>query len=160
MSLRQAVQCLFLSSSAALMAFAGVQQAAKPNFSGVWNFVPAKSKLQIPGPASGVFRIDHCEPAIHITRTFLRDGKSDAWEIEATTDGKEVVQVGDGQTTRARLYWEGSDLVLDEIIALKDRKATNVVKYHLSNGDNTLSANESFRGPIVKYDNAWVFERK
>ena len=159
-SLKQAVMGVSFLTGAALLAFAAAPQGPKPNFSGEWYFVPTKSKLQIPAPASGTFRIEHREPAIKIARTFIREGKSDTWGIEMTTDGKEVVQEGNGQTSRARLYWEGSDLVLDEKITLKDRQATNVVKYHLSNGDKTLTASESFHGPILKYDNTWVFEKK
>jgi hypothetical protein len=85
--------------------------------------------------------------------------KSDDWKIDLTTDGKEVVQEGKDETVRARLYWEGNDLIFDSKIILKDREASNVVKYHLSEDGKTLIATEHFRGPILKYGNVWVFEK-
>jgi len=135
------------------------QNAAKPDFSGVWNLNLQKSKLQIPAPDSGVFNIDHKEPSFHLARTFVKDGKNDNWSIDLTTDGKEVVQEEKTETFRGRLRWDGNDLVLDSTISLKDRTATNVVRYHLSDDDQTLTATENFKGPRLKYENVWVFDK-
>ena len=145
-----------------ILAIAGLasnEDAAKSNFSGVWNLALQKSKLQIPAPDSGVFNIDHKEPSFHLSRTFLKGGESDTWSIDLTTDGKEVVQAGQTETFRGRLRWEGNDLILDSTITIKDRTATNVVRYHLSDDGLTLTATESFRGPRLKYDNVWVFDK-
>jgi hypothetical protein len=138
----------------------GYLDQKKPDFSGAWKFNPQKSKLQIPAPGSGVFHIDHKEPAFHLSRTFMSNGKEDTWGIDLTTDGKEVVQQGKGETVRARLSWDGNDLVFDSKIILKDREATNVVRYHLSEDGQTFTATESFRGPRLKYDNIWVFDKE
>ena len=138
---------------------ARVQQSGKPDFSGTWIFVPAKSKMQIPVPTSAIFRVDHREPIFKISRTLVQGEKSDDWKIDLTTDGKEVVQRGNNETVRGRLYWEGNDLIFDSKIILKDREASNVVRYHLSEVGKTLTATERFRGPILKYDNVWVFEK-
>ena len=145
-----------------ILAIAGLasnEDAAKSNFSGVWNLALQKSKLQIPAPDSGVFNIDHKEPLFHLSRTFLKGGQSDTWSIDLTTDGKEVVQEEKTETFRGRLRWEGNDLVLDSTITIKNRTATNVVRYHLSDDGLTLTATESFRGPRLKYDNVWVFDK-
>ncbi len=138
----------------------GTLDQKKPDFTGVWKLNSEKSKLQIPAPSSGVFRIDHKEPAFHLSRTFMSNGKEDTWGIDLTTDGKEVVQQGTGETVRARLSWDGNDLVFDSKIILKDREASNIVKYHLSEDGKTFTATESFRGPRLKYDNVWVFDKE
>jgi len=62
------------------------QPSAKSDFSGTWNFVPAKSKMQIPVPTSAIFRVDHREPVFKISRTLVQGGKRDDWKIDLTTD--------------------------------------------------------------------------
>lgn len=136
------------------------QTAAGPNFTGVFEFSPQRSQLQIPAPSSSTFRLDHQGATFKLSRTHVYDGKPDTWGIELTIGGPEVEEPSGGQTTRARAYWQGSDLVFDSTITIKDRRATNVVTYRLSEDGRTLTAKEVFRGPIVKYDNVWVFEKK
>jgi hypothetical protein len=134
----------------------------KPNFSGDWVFNPEKSKLEIKIELeSATFTIDHKEPDFRFSRAFVIGGKEDALAWALTTDGKEVVAVEDGRTTHSRLYWDGDVLVFDVRIVLKDgREATNVVRYSLRDGGRTFMAEEKFRGPVLKYDNLWVADRK
>lgn len=131
--------------------------ADKPDFSGDWKFVPEKSRLQIPPPDSTVFHIQHREPEFVLSRTHVYNGESDTWGITLTTDGREVVSHEKGQTIHSRLVWEGEELVFSSTIVMKDRQATNVVRYRLSPDGKTFTAVESFRGPLLKYDNEWVF---
>ena len=147
---------LFFSWSGFILA----QQSQKPDFSGIWKFNPEKSKLQIPVPSSSTFTIDHKEPKFHLSRTNVYDGKPDTWKIDLTTDGKEVVEQEGDQTVRIRLYWQGNDLIFDSIIALKDRQATNIVRYNLSPDGKVFTATESFRGPKLKYAKIWVFDKE
>lgn len=136
------------------------QTAAKPDFSGVWKLNLQKSKLQIPAPDSGVFRIEHKEPIFHLSRTFVKSGQEDTWTVDFTTDGKEVVEEEKTETFRGRLSWKGNDLLLDSTISIGGRTATNTVTYHLSEDGLTMTATESFRGPRLKYDNVWVFDKQ
>jgi hypothetical protein len=155
-SIRWTVPILFLAS----VALTGIEDPQKPNFSGTWKFNPEKSKLQIPVPTSSTFRLDHREPEFHLSRTHVYDGKSDTWGVDLTTDGKEVIQESADQTIHIRLYWEGNDLIFDSKIVMKDREATNVVRYHLSEDGKIFTATERFRGPRLKYDNIWVFDKE
>ncbi len=144
---------------AALTGFVLSSGAQKPNFSGVWKFNPDKSSLQIPPPTSSIFQVMHQEPYFNIIRTHQYVEKSDTWEINLTTDGKEFVQEKNGEKLVGRLYWEGNTLVFDTKISIKNREASNIVRYELSEDGKTLTASERFRGPAVKYDNVWVFEK-
>ena len=132
----------------------------KPNFTGVWKYNPSKSQLQIPSPASSTFTTEHEEPYFILTRTHIFGEKSDTWGVSLTTDGKEVVQEEGEEKLVGRLYWEGGQLVFDSKIFVRNRQATNVVKYKLSEDGKTLTATERFRGPAVKYDNVWVFDKE
>ena len=146
----------------ALAVTAGGAALLKPDLSGEWVFNAEKSKLQIKVKIeSGTFTIDHREPDFRFGRVFVVDGKSDAFSYSLTTDGREKVEEQTGQTLRSRLYWDGDVLVFDVRIVLKDgREATNVVRYSLRDGGRTFVAEERFRGPVLKYDNLWVADRK
>jgi len=47
----------------------------------------------------------------------------------------------------------------DSTISHGSRTATNKFAYHLSADGLRLTATESFRGPRLKYDNVWVFDK-
>jgi hypothetical protein len=148
-----AIGLLVLSAAAA-------QTARKPNFSGTWKMNLEKSRLQTPAPDSSTLTIDHKEPSFRLSRTHVVKERPDTFSIGLTTDGKELVTNDPGETAYNRCYWEGDTLVFAARIVRKDREATNVVKYSLSPDGKQLTANEQFRGPIVKYDNIWVFDRQ
>jgi predicted amidohydrolase len=66
-----------------------------------------------------------------------------------------------GRTSRSRLLWDGDTLVFEDTISLPDgRQVTDVVRYTLKDGGKTFVAEEKFRGPVVKYDNLWVADKK
>lgn len=143
-----------------VLLIAWVQPQKSIDFTGVWKFNPEKSRLQIPPPSASTFIVEHKEPNFHLTRTHIYDGKPDTWSIDLTTDGKEVIQRDGDQTLQVRLYWEGNQLIFDSKIILKDREATNIVRYQLSEDGKTFTAMESFRGPRLKYDNVWIFDKE
>ena len=151
---------LLLAALSAGLTIAGSTQ--KPDLTGTWILNLEKSRLQIGDKIeSGTFTIEHQEPQFRFSRVFLAGGREDSTSYALTTDGKEKIENGPGRTTSSRLYWDGDVLVLDERIVLKDgRQATNVVRYSLQEGGRTLVAEEKFRGPIRKYDNHWVADRK
>jgi hypothetical protein len=149
---------------AALCLAAGVALGAgqRPDLSGTWVLNIAKGRLQIRSDLdSGTLTIDHKEPAFRFSRIFVAGGKEDASSYDLTTDGKERTVKANGRTTISRMSWDGDVLVLAEKIVLANgRKATNVVRYSLRDGGETLVAEERFRGPVLKYDNLWVADRK
>ena len=138
----------FIPATAVLMLAMGASPAAfrvparaaesspRPDFTGVWKLNLQKSKLQVPAPESGVFRIEHREPSFKLSRTFIRDGKEDTWGIGLTTDGKEVVQEEKSETFRGRLTWVGSDLFLGRRAPFGavrfERQGARVVAFRLS----------------------------
>ncbi len=136
--------------------------AGKPDLSGVWTLSLEKSRLQVGGKIeSGTFTIEHKEPEFRFHRVFRVGGQEDAVSYTLTTDGREKVEEAPGMTTTSRMYWDGDVLVLDQKMVLKDgRLVTNIVRYSLRDSGRTLVAEEAFRGPVLKYDNLWVAERK
>jgi len=135
---------------------------AKPDFSGTSTIDLAKSRLQIQAKIeSGEFTIDHKEPDFRFHRVFVIDGKKDEISYALATDGTAKVEKLADRTRHSRLYWDGDVLIFDVRIVLQNgREATNVVRYSLRDGGRTFVAEETFRAPVLKYDNLWVAERQ
>ena len=150
--------CLLIAAASVGELRAGAPPQGKPDLSGAWIVNLEKSRLQIGVKIErGAFTIDHKEPVFRFSRVFVVGGKEDALSYDLTTDGRAKVVTEPDRTSTSRLYWDGDVLVLDERIVLKDgREATNVVRYSLQDGGQTLVAEEKFRGPIRKHDNLWV----
>lgn len=59
------------------------------------------------------------------------------------------------------MYWEGTSLVLDmKMVIKKGEKATNLVKYSLSEDGKTFIALERYDDSSEYHLNNWVFDKK
>jgi hypothetical protein len=136
------------------------QSGTKPDFSGTWKLNLDKSTLEIPPPDSSVFYVDHKEPDFRLKRTHVFNGKPNTWGVDLTTDGKEAVQKEANGEVHIKLYWDGDALIFDSYLLTGKSKATNVVRYVLSEDSKVFTADERFSGPRLKYHNIWVFDRQ
>lgn len=152
-----------LGAAAMVLVLAGnVLGAEKPSFSGTWVVNPGKSLLADWAKFDETtITIEHREPAFRFHRKSVKAGETSESAYELTADGVEKVEKSEGRTTTSRLSWDGDVLVLQDLIVLPNgRQATNTVRYTLKDGGKTLVAEESFRGPVVRYDNLWVADKK
>jgi hypothetical protein len=133
---------------------------AKPDFTGIWQFNPSKSLLQIPAPESTTFFIEHREPCFRLERTHVFDGNSDTFSIELATDGKPVALNHRGLEIRASLNWEGETLLFYSTVERDGVQATNIVRYRLLEDGQVFIAEEQFRSQEMNYENRWVFDKK
>jgi hypothetical protein len=138
------------------------QRSDRPNFTGTWIFNPQTSSLEIPPPSASTFHIEHDEPHFHLSRTHVFNGKSDTWNIDLVTDGKhEVIERNSHYTARTRMYWEGRSLVLDMKMETKNgERASNFVRYSLTDDGKTLIALEHYQDSTEKHLNKWVFDKE
>ncbi|MGZ4886678.1 MAG: hypothetical protein ACXVJK_03030 [Candidatus Aminicenantales bacterium] len=145
--------------AAAVLAASGVE---KTDFSGVWVVNPEKSQLANWAKFDATtITIEHKEPKFRFQRVSVKAGKTDESGYDLTTDGVEKVSKEGGMTESSRLYWDGDTLVYHARMVLPDgREAIDVVRYTLRDGGKTFVAEEKFRGPVVKYDNLWVADKK
>lgn len=154
----RAVALAVLVAAVVLVAFT----AERPDFSGVWLINPFKSRLANWARFdSTTITIEHKEPKFHFHRLSAKAGKTDETGYDLTTDGVEVVEKEGGASRTSKLVWEGEALVYySRMVLANGREATDVVRYTLRDGGQTFVAEEMFRGPVLKYDNLWVADRK
>ena len=144
----------------ALLSFAEKQPVKKPDFTGEYVFFAEKSKLQSPVPKSATLSIKHQEPAFTLTRTLVFTGKPETWNVQLTTDGKEVVKEEKTRKLISKCYWDGHDLIVESKVIQKDTQETTITRYSLSDHGKTLTATEQFRGAVLKYFNQWIFSKR
>lgn len=105
--------------------------------------------------------IEHKDPEFRFHRVSVKAGKTDESSYKLTTDGVEKMNKEGRMTEYSRLYWDGDALVYSARMVLPDgREATDTVRYTLKDGGKTFMAEEKFRGPVVKYDNIWLADKK
>ena len=145
--------------AAAVLAASGLE---KTDFSGVWVVNPQKSQLADWAKFDvTTITIEHKDPNFRFHRASVKAGKTDESGYDLTTDGVEKVSKEGRMTEYCRLYWDGDALVYSARMVLPDgREATDTVRYSLKDSGKTFVAEEKFRGPVVKYGNLWVADKK
>lgn len=80
--------------------------------------------------------------------------------FEIQTDGREVVTVNRGLSSKSRVEWQGSSLLLTVLIDGPRGAVSNVVRYELLDGGHKLRALEDVGGAAPAHHNVWMFARR
>jgi len=95
---------------------AGIRAAGKPNLSGTWKLDPLRSRFDaIPAPKSGMLKIEHQEPKIHITVEMAGKHGETTEVLDLTTDGAEHQVTLGGKPATADAYWEDDRRLVVEV---------------------------------------------
>jgi hypothetical protein len=148
----------------AMIALSATTLAAqsKPNFSGEWTLVPAKSDFgMMPPPSSGVQKITHNDPQLKVVSTQTSDQGTNTTESTYTTDGKECVNKGimDSEM-KSTAKWDGSALVIDSKMDIQGNAITITNKWTLSADGKSLTVNMHFASPMGDGDVKMIYEKK
>jgi hypothetical protein len=85
----------------------GMRANEKPNLSGNWKLDPQRSRFDtIATPKSGLLKIDHQEPKIHISVNMATKHGDQEETLDLTTDGVEQQVTLAGKPATAAAYWE------------------------------------------------------
>ena len=134
---------------------------AKPNFSGEWTMVPAKSDYgMMPAPTNAVQKITHADPALTVVNTQTSDQGSFTIESTYTTDGKECVNKGRMGDVKSTLKWDGGALVIESKADFQGNPVTITNKWTLSEGGKILTVNTHFASSMGEGDARIVYEKK
>ncbi len=133
-----------------------------PDFSGEWALDRSTSSLQgeMAAVESGVLRISHREPSFGFSRTFVIKTQPIDTAFDIQTDGREVANSNRGLTSRARMEWQGTSLLLTVLIDAPRGTVSNVVRYELLDEGRSLRAVEDVGGAAPPHHNVWMFARQ
>ncbi len=93
-------------------------------------------------------------------RTHARAGILDTATVALRTDSSEVHMELRGAQITSRAWWEGRQLVLWSALARGDQRASQVVRYSLSEDRRTFTAIETVDAGVASHVNRWVFDRR
>jgi hypothetical protein len=94
----------------------GIRAAEKPNLSGTWKLDPLRSRFDaIPAPKSGLLKIEHQEPKIHISVEMAGKTGASTQDLDLITDGTEQKVTIGGQSALADAYWEDDRHLVVEV---------------------------------------------
>jgi hypothetical protein len=127
----------------ALFALSAFAADPKPDFSGSWSLVVAKSDFgSSPAPLAMRTRIEHKEPEILVRSTITNAQGAYDSEYRYMTDGRENTNTVRGSEIKSRVTWEGAVLHVaahavnggsqvdfdDEWILSKDKKILTMAR--------------------------------
>ncbi len=134
---------------------------SKPNFSGDWTLVPAKSDFgMMPAPSSASQKITHNDPQLKVVNTQTGEQGTMTMESSYTTDGKECVNTGRFGERKSKLKWDGAALVIDSTMDVQGNAITITNRWTLSDDGKTLTTNMHFASPMGEGDAKMVYEKK
>jgi hypothetical protein len=135
----------------AILAFApaGMWADEKPNLSGTWKLDMQRSRFDtIAAPKSGVLKIDHQEPKIHIAVDMATKHGNSMETLDLTTDGAEQKVTVDGQTATASAYWEdGQHLVIQVSRDMANGKEVETRRMHIGDKGKMLTTVLTLQDP-------------
>ena len=135
---------------------------SKPNFSGEWTLVPAKSDFgMMPPPSSGVQKVTHNEPQLKVVSTQTSDQGTNTTESTYTTDGKECVNKGfmDSEM-KSTAKWDGDVLVIDSKMDMQGNAITITNRWTLAADGKSLTVAMHFASPMGEGDVKMLYEKK
>jgi hypothetical protein len=134
----------------------------RPDFSGDWKLNRQASVLQAESAVveSGAVRIVHREPAFQFSRSFTVNGRAMTTDYEIATDGRETRRSQGPASSRSRLEWQGSSLLLTALIDTPRGEVSNIARYELLDGGRTLRVIEDLGGAAPVHHNIWIFDRQ
>lgn len=133
---------------------------SKPNFSGEWKMVPAKSDFgMMPAPTTAVQKITHNDPELKVVNTQTGDQGTFTTESTYTTDGKECVNKGRMGDVKSTLKWDGNALVIDSKLDFQGTEVAITNRWTLSEDGKTLTMNMHFASGMGEGDAKIVYEK-
>lgn len=150
-----------LAISLAALSVGTLFAQSKPDFSGEWKMVPAKSDFgTMPAPTAGMVKITHNEPALKVVNTDTGDQGTFTTESTYTTDGKECINKGRmGGDVKSTLKWDGSALIIDSKVDFQGNEIAITNRWTLSEDGKTLTMNVHFASSMGDGDARVVYEK-
>ena len=145
----------------AFLAVAVLPAMAKPNFSGDWKLNTSKSDFgQMPAPQKSTMKIEHKDPALKVATTYVGDNGERTFEMNLSTDGKEVTNTFGNFEFKSKAHWEGSVLLVESRASSDSGEFKADEKWTVSDAGKTLTLVRHWVGPQGEVTNTVVHDKQ
>jgi len=145
----------------AMLLWCAAAAQAKPNFTGEWKLIPAKSDFgMMPAPTSALASVTHNEPSLKVAMKTTSERGEFTSNNAYTTDGKECVNQGRMGEMKSTLKWDGDALVIETKADFGGNAVTITDKWTLSEDGKTLTISRHFASPQGEGDAKQVYEKQ
>ncbi len=144
----------------AFLALSALAADPKPNFSGSWILIVAKSDFgTAPAPQSMVTKIDHKEPRILVRSTVTNAQGAYDSEYRYVTNGSENTNTIRGSEIKSHVTWEGAVLKVAAHAVNGGSQVDFADEWVLSAGKTTLTITRVISAPQGRVQQRYVYER-
>lgn len=144
-----------------LIALAAMAADQKPNFSGAWILIAAKSDFgSAPAPQSMLTQIEHKEPEIVVRSKVTNPQGEYTSEYRYITDGRENTNTVRGSEIKSRVNWEGSVLKVAARAVNAGAQVEFADEWSLSANRKTLTMTRTISAPQGRVQQRYVFEKQ
>ena len=135
--------------------------AGKPDFTGEWILIPAKSDFgPMPAPEKLTRKIDHKDPDLKITTITSAQGNERTNDSAYKTDGSESVNKYGQAEAKSVVKWEGSVLTVATKREIQGNTIEQNEKWTLSEDGKTLTVDGNIKAPQGELAIKLVMEKK
>ena len=148
-------RCILFFGLATLSAY------AKPNFTGDWKLVAAKSDFgQFPPPSAMSQKVTHEDPSLKSATKMATDNGDFDFESTYSTDGKETTNAFGPSEMKSVAKWEGETLSIQTKGQFGDSEVTILDKWDISADGKTLTVSRKFTSSQGEMIQKLVLEKK
>lgn len=149
----------FLAVAAALVASA-LPLAARPNFSGTWTMVAAKSDFgRMPAPTKYEQKIEHNDPNLKVTISQAGQHGDRSNDFVYHTGGKQTTNDAIGGSMKSKAKWEGDVLVINSTMTIQGNDVPVVDRYSLG-ADGMLTMTHKLSTPSGDFETKVVMSKQ
>lgn len=137
-----------LCLAAVALALAPLPAAARPNLTGNWKMVPARSDFgAMPAPTSYEQKIEHNDPDLKVTVAQKGARGDQTNEFNYNTKGKETSNTMRGSALKSKAKWQGDVLMIDSKLDIQGNVVSIADSYELAPDGNSLTVTRKMNTP-------------
>jgi hypothetical protein len=145
----------------ALFALAALAAGPKPNFSGSWKLIVAKSDFgAAPAPQAMLTQIDHREPSITVHSTITNPQGSYNSDYKYVTDGRENSNTVRGSEIKSHVTWDGSALKVVAHAVSGTSQVEFSDLWSLSPDRKMLTMTRAINAPQGRVEQRYIYEKQ
>jgi hypothetical protein len=152
------MRVLRIAAAIAVCALTAVAAESRPNFSGSWKTNPEKSQFGPLPPNVLTWDIDHQDPKLTLSITYMSGGETRTVVTKYLTDGKETVNKPGAVEIKSVAHWEVREVVIESHFDAGAGAVNVRERWSVSEDLATLTMQRTITGAQGNYEQKLVYD--